>query len=96
MTNMFIRYCVATDKWNDLTNKQRSEYEKKLKEHAKKNGFELLLFGPAFGVIESPAWVLKSEKGFNEYLNWLMTTGDLGPRYFSASRTIFLVDSPWS
>ena len=96
MTNMYIRYCVATEKWNNITREERVAYEKRLREHAEKNGFELLLFGPAFGVVESPAWVLRSEKGFNEYLDWLMTTGDLGPGYFSASRTIFLVDSPWS
>jgi hypothetical protein len=96
MTNMFIRYCVSTEKWNNLTTKERKEYHAKLKEHAKKNGFELLLLGPSFGVIESPAWVLRTEKGFNEYLDWLMTTDSLGPGYFSASRTIFLVDAPWS
>ena len=92
---MFIRYCVGTEKWNNLTSDERKEYHKKLKEHAKKNGFELLLFGPAFGVIESPAWVLKTEKGFNEYLDWLMSLGSLGQGYFSASRTVFLVESPW-
>lgn len=96
MTNMFVRYCVATEKWNNATQKDRVEYEAKLREHAKKNGFKLVLFGPSFGVVESPAWILKTEKGFNEYLDWLRTTMDLGPGYFSASRTIFFVDSPWS
>ena len=93
---MFIRYCVGNEKGANATREERVEYEKKLREHAKKNGFELILFGPSFGVVESPAWVLKTEKGFNEYLSWLMTTGDFDPGYYSASRTIFLVDSPWS
>jgi len=97
MTNMYIRYCVATEAWANATTEDRKKYHAKLKESAKKNGFELLLFGPAFGVVESPAWVVKSEKGFNEYLDWLMSMGDLGfPSYISASRTIFLVDAPWA
>ena len=92
---MFIRYCVATEKWNDATVEDRKAYHTKLKESAKENGFELLLFGPSFGVIESPAWVLRSEKTFDDYNKWLGTATRIGPRYFSASRTVFLVDAPW-
>ena len=95
MTNMFIRYCVSNEKWANATREERVEHETKLREYAKKNGFKLVLFGPSFGVVESPAWVLKTEKGFNEYLDWPKTAGALGA-YYSASRTIFLVDSPWS
>jgi hypothetical protein len=96
MKHMFIRYCQATEAWANATVEDRKNYYGKLKESAKKHGLDLVLFGPSMGVIESPAWVLKSEKSLDNYLNWLMSMGNLGfPRYFSASRTVTLMDSPW-
>ncbi len=92
---MIIRYCMATDKWADATLEDRKKYHADLKKSAKENGFELLLFGPSYGVIESPAWVLRTEKTFDDYNNWLGIATRIGPRYFSASRTIYLVDAPW-
>ena len=32
MTNMFIRYCVATEAWADATQEDRKKYHAKLKE----------------------------------------------------------------
>jgi hypothetical protein len=95
MTNIIIRYCQATELWADATVEDRKKYHKKLKESAKEHGFELILFGPAYGVIESPAWVLKTDKTFDDYSKWLGTAIGIGPRYFSASRTVYLVDAPW-
>jgi len=93
---MFIRYCQATEAWNNATDEDRKNYYAKLKESAKEHGLDLIFFGPAMGVIESPAWVLTSEKSLDNYLKWLMTTGELGfPAYFSASRTVTLYDQPW-
>lgn len=86
---------MATEKWYDATVEDRKNYYAKLKESAKEHGFELLLLGPAFGVIESPAWVLRSEKPFDDYTKWLGTATRIGPRYFSASRSILLTDAPW-
>jgi hypothetical protein len=94
---MFIRYCQGTEAWAKATVEDRKDYHAKVKESAKKHGLKLKLFGPSFGVIESPAWVLTSEKSLDNYLSWLMSMGDLGhPAYFSASRTITLMNSPWA
>ena len=95
MTKMIIRYCMATELWATATVEDRKKYHKKLKESAKEHGLELVLFGPAYGVVESPAWVLKTEKTFDDYNKWLPIAVGLGPRYFSASRTIYLVDAAW-
>jgi hypothetical protein len=92
---MFIRYCQANDAWSKATAEDQKKYRDKIKESAKKHGLELILFGPAFGVIESPAWVLKSDKSLDNYLNWLMSLGELGlPEYFNASRTVTLMNAP--
>jgi hypothetical protein len=92
---LFIRYCKATEEWANATVEDRKNYYDKLKESAKEHGLELILFGPSLGVIESPAWVLKSDKSLDNYLNWIMSMGDLGfPRYISASRTVTLIDRP--
>lgn len=96
MKHMFIRYCQATEAWNNATVEDRKNYSAKLKESAKEHGLDLIFFGPAMGMIESPAWVLTLEKSVDNYLKWLMTTGELGfPDYFSASRTVTLYDRPW-
>ena len=93
---MFIRYCQATDEWNNVTTEDGKNFHAKLKESAKKHGLDLIFFGPAWGVIESPAWVLTSDKSLDNYYDWLMTLGDLGfPQYFNNSRTVTLTEAPF-
>jgi len=93
---MFIRYCESTDEWNNATTEDRKNFHAKLKESAKEHGLDLVFFGPAWGVIESPAWVLTSDKSLDNYYDWLMTLGDLGfPQYSNNSRTVTLTESPF-
>jgi hypothetical protein len=93
---MFIRYCEAGKAWNDATPEEAKKFYKKIKESAKEHGLDLIFFGPAWGVIESPAWVLTSDKSIDNYYKWLMSTADLGlPQYFNNSRTITLTEAPF-
>ena len=93
---MFIRYCESGKAWNDATPEDRKNFHTKLKESAKEHGLDLVFFGPAWGVIESPAWVLTSDKSLDNYYDWMMTLGNLGfPQYFNNSRTVTLTESPF-
>jgi len=93
---MFIRYCQGSKAWDDATVEDRKNFHAKLKESAKEHGLDLVFFGPAWGVIESPAWVLTSDKSLDNYYNWMRTLGGLGlPQYFNNSRTITLTEAPF-
>lgn len=97
MKHMFIRYCQSTDEWAKATVEDRENYLAKLKESAKEHGLDLIFFGPALGVIESPAIVLTSEKSLDNYLKWIGSVERSGlPRYVKASRTVTIMESPWS
>ena len=96
MRHMFVRYCESTDEWANATTEDRKNYYNKLKESAKEHGLDLVFFGPAWGVIESPAWVLTSDKSLDNYYNWMMSMGDLGfPQFFNNSRTVTLTEAPF-
>jgi len=96
LKHMFVRYCEASQAWNDATPEESKKFYEKIKESAKEHGLDLIFFGPAWGVIESPAWVLTSDKSLDNYYKWLMSTAALGfPQYFNNSRTITLTEAPF-
>jgi hypothetical protein len=96
MKHMFVRYCQASKAWNEATPEELKKAYEKVKKSAKEHGLELIFLGPAWGVIESPAWVFTSEKSIDNYYKWLMSTADLGlPQYFTASRTVTLTEAPF-
>ena len=96
MKHMFVRYCEASKAWNDATPEELKKVYETIKRSAKEHGLELIFLGPAWGVIESPAWVFTSDKSIDNYYKWLMSTADLGlPQYFTASRTVTLTEAPF-
>jgi len=96
MKHMFVRYCEASKAWNDATPEELKKVYETIKRSAKDHGLELIFLGPAWGVIESPAWVFTSDKSIDNYYKWLMSTADLGlPQYFTASRTVTLTEAPF-
>jgi len=54
MKHMFIAYCQMSDEYAKATTEERKNFYAKMKESAKEYGLDLIFFGPAWGVIESP------------------------------------------
>lgn len=85
-----------SDEYAKLTTEERKNFYTKMKESTKEYGLDLIFFGPAWGVIESPVMVLTSEKSLDNYYLWRMATGQLGlSAYIKASRTVTITESPF-
>ena len=96
MKHMFIAYLQMSDEYAKATTEERKKFYTKTKESTKEYGLDLIFFGPAWGVIESPVMVLTSEKSLDNYYLWRMAAGQLGlPAYIKESRTVTITESPF-
>ncbi len=97
MKHMYVSYCPTTAAGNKATSEELNGYFKKMKESGKEHGFDVVFWGNPWGVLESLAFVVTSEKSLDKYVEWRSAWSqkvakEKLPVYFEASNTTIITE----